>query len=360
MDKIAPLSPAARSVDGVTKIKITSPEQWHGLRKTFVGASEISALFGVHPYLTAAQLFETKSGRYAPEFSKAVVEDDEIILPPTERGLLFEAPALSLVPRIHPDWRVESNSTPGGYYFTDRTHGLATTPDAFVYAPSENGPGAIQIKSVAEMVYGKDWFDGGMPTVPLAHAVQATVDAALSGCTWALVGVLVAGFTTRFRLFRIEVRPQLVARARALAAEFWRRIEANEPYPFDYARDGELIAALYGDDDGSMVTLDADKAARMADIVADRAYFKDIEAQGADAAKSRKALDAEVIALLGNGTGTVLDDGRVLTAKTTRRGAYSVEPTSFRTVRIASADKGSGRKSRAQPALAGGSMQQSF
>jgi len=121
-------------------------------------------------------------------------------------------------------------------------------------------------------------------------------------------------------------------RIRAEVAEFWRRVEANEPYPVDFARDGAIIAGLFADDDGA--TIDLSGSARIAEIVAQRELLKAREADGAEAAKARKPIDAEIIYLLGNATRGRLADGRLIEAKTIRRGAYEVKPSSYRTVRI--------------------------
>ena len=331
------LSVAARhNVPGVKKRKIESRDEWLTWKKNYVGGSEIGALFGVDHYLTPAQLYARACGQIPNDFDAPVISDDgdEIILPPNERGLSMEWPAMRTTQRLKPHWRIDPNSVPGGYYFADDAHGLACTPDAFVYAEGEPGPGAFQIKSVAEMVYNSKWFENGMPTPPLGFVVQTMLDAALSGCSWGVLGAHRVGFGEALRLFRVQVRPAIIDKARALAKDFWRRVRENDPYPFDFARDGELISALYSDDDGAMVELDAEKSARMYELLVEREKFKAVEAAANDAIKNRKTIDTEIVALLGNGAGTILGNGTTVTAKTTRRGGYTVEPTSFRPVRV--------------------------
>ena len=48
--------------DLITCTAITSPEQWHAMRASNVGCSEIGALFGVHEYLTGYALAARKLG----------------------------------------------------------------------------------------------------------------------------------------------------------------------------------------------------------------------------------------------------------------------------------------------------------
>ena len=76
----------------------------------------------------------------------------------------------------------------------------------------------------------------------------------------------------------------------AEVVDFWRRVAENDPPPADYGRDGALIARFYSDDDGSEVDLSDDD--RLAELLAERARLKAIEAQGSAAEKERKPIDA--------------------------------------------------------------------
>ncbi len=59
-----------------------------------------------------------------------------------------------------------------------------------------------------------------------------------------------------------------------------------------------------------------------------------IERAGDAAGKQRKPLDAELIHLLGNAARGTLGDGRVVTAKTVKRGEYVVKATSYRAIKV--------------------------
>ena len=325
---------ARHNVPGVKKRKIETRDEWLTWKKNYVGGSEIGALFGVDHYLTPAQLYARAYGQIANDFDAPVISDDgdEIVLPPNERGLSMEWPAMRTAQRLKPHWRIEPNSVPGGYYFADDEHGLACTPDAFVYADGEPGPGAFQIKSVAEMVYNSKWHENGMPTPPLGFVVQTMLDAAWSGCSWGVLGAHRVGFGEALRLFRVQVRPAIIDKARALAKDFWRRVRENDPYPFDFARDGELISALYTDDSGPPIDLGSDP--RILKILADREKLKVLEKQGSDAEKERKAIDQEIVVRLGNASAGTLDDGRVVTANIVRKGSYQVKEQQYPVVRV--------------------------
>ena len=329
------LSVAARKVPNVRKARIPDRASWLKWRTGTVGCSEIPALFGEHPYTSPFQLYGIKTGAYKPEFEEATIDGDMISLPPADVGLWLEGPTFELARRLKPHWTIEPNPSPGGYHFVHEQHRASSTPDAFIYSPDEDGPGALQIKTVADLIFKEAWMADHVFQPPLWVMIQAMMDAALSGCSWACIGVLVRGsFRATFRLYRVTLKPGLIERAFALVDDFWNRVETGRPYDPDFGRDGDIISALYGSDDAPMIDLTGERAERAVALLAQREAEKTIEAAGNEAAKRRKSLDSEIVFLLGNASGASLPDGRVVTAKVTERGAYEVKPTSFRTVKV--------------------------
>lgn len=316
----------------IEQLRPDSRDAWLEGRRSTIGASEISCLLGIHPYMTAFELFAIKSGQYKREQLQTKITANSITLPPTERGNLLEIVAFDLIRKLRPDWTVRPNQIPGGIVMVDREARISSTPDAFVFCDGMTG--SVQVKSVAENKFKSDWVnaDTGAVEPPLYAVVQGMIDAHLSDCTKAFVAPLVIGFGAELHLIEVEFHAKLLAKARELVADFWRRIEANEQYPPDFARDGAALASLYADDDGNTIDLGDD--ARMVEVLAARTALKEIEKAGDDAAKQRKPLDAEIISRLGNATAGRLGDGRVISAPTTRRKGYSVEPSQFRAVRI--------------------------
>lgn len=309
-----------------------SREEWLAGREATVGASELSCLFGVHAHMTPYELFAVKSGLYRREFAETEVRESSIHLPPTERGSALEPVAFDLLRRLRPTWTVTPNQIPGGEVFVDTEARMSSTPDAFVIDPEREGRGSFQCKSMASSIFDRDWKPNGVPEAPVSVAVQAIADATLSGCEWACCGAIVAGYGIDFFLFDVGLHAALMVKARALVADFWQRIAENRPYDADFARDGAAIAAIFGDDDGSVV--DLRDSNRIADVVARREQLKLVESAGAAAEKSRRVLDVEIIAALGNAARGRLADGRMIEAPTTRRKGFTVAPTAFRAIRI--------------------------
>jgi predicted phage-related endonuclease len=321
----------------IETLRPASRDDWLYVRKSTIGASEIAALFGCHPWLTPFKLFAMKTGQHEEERAGIAILENSIHLPPLERGNFMESKAFEALRMLRPVWSIEANTIPGGRMFIDRESGLSTTPDAFLTAPDRQGRGALQVKTVAPMMF-KSWKNGdGEIELPLYVAVQAIADAAISGCEWACAGVLINDFWVDFYLIDVPLTTGLMTRIRAEAADFWRRVRENDPYPPNFERDGGMIKDMYADDDGGEIdfaSFDSDQYSRLLKILARREALKLCESSGVAAAAERKTIDAELIHMLGNATRGTLVDGRVIEAKTIRKKGFVVEPTTFRPIKI--------------------------
>lgn len=321
------LSPAALATisipAGSKALSFASRDQWLEMRTADVTASVAAALFGdgVAPYMTAYELFALKSG---------LITEDKAETPAMRRGRLLEPVAIQLLREERPDWRIE----PCGRYYRDQKARIGATPDALAIRPDIAGLGIVQVKTVGTFAFKQGWHDAnGEVEIPLWIAVQASIEAALTGATWASVAAMALGDGgLDLHVVDIPLKPALMVKLRELVADFWRRVAENDPYPADFNRDAALIARIYADDDGGEVDLSSDN--RIVELLDAREALKVREGDGTAAAKERKIIDSEIIAKLGNAARGRLSDGRIIEAKTTRRGAYQVEATTFRTVRI--------------------------
>jgi len=300
-----------------------SREEWLAIRRQTIGASEIAALVGASPWETAFSLYSKRIGNAAPEPENAAMR----------RGRHLEAVAVEMLREERPDWIVKANPMPGGVFYRDLDAGISATPDVFVAAPGRPN-GICQIKSVQKFTFDKKWKNAvGEIEPPLHVVIQAVQEAALTGADWACVAALVVDFGIDLPIIEIEIHGGIIARMRKEAADFWRRVKDNDPPPPDYAQDGALIASLYADSDDDL-GVDLSGNNRIIEILDQREALKAREKDGGEAEKARKVLDSEIIMALGNASVGRLADGRIITAKTTRRAGYEVKPSSFRSVRI--------------------------
>jgi predicted phage-related endonuclease len=307
---------------GVKSFPVIDRNQWLALRKRDVTASVAAALFGdIHPYQTAYGLWALKSG---------LVTEDHTENPAMRRGRLLEPIALQMLAEDFSSWKIE----PAGVYYSDPDARIGATPDAFAIQPDTKGFGIVQVKTAGKFAFKKGWksSEGDIDT-PLWVAVQASVEAALTGASWAVVAVLELGDGgLDLHVEDIPLRPALMVKLRELAKDFWRRVDEKDAYAPDYGRDAAILAKIYAEAEDAEIDLSGNN--RIPQIIAEREALKSREKDGDDAVKARKVLDAELIHVLGNCERGRLADGRIVTAKTTRRGAYEVKATSYRQIKI--------------------------
>ena len=308
---------------GVESFPAIDRAAWLEMRKRDVTASVAAALFGghVHPYSTAFGVWAEKRG---------IVGAIQGETPAMRRGRLLEPVALEMLREERPEWVIQ----PSRKYYRDPAARIGATPDALATRPDEIGVGNVQIKTIGHFAFKQSWkTPEGDVEVPLWIAVQASVEAALTGARWAVVAALALGDGgLEMHVEEIPLKPKLMVELRRLAADFWRRVDENDPYPIDYDREGDLVRGIYADDNGSVADLSGNN--RICELLADREKLQVRERDGRNAGDERKTIDAEIIHALGNAARGRLADGRVVEAPTTRRKAFAVAASSFRTVRV--------------------------
>ncbi len=306
-------------------IRCPDDAHWHSLRERDLTASTIAALLGVHARETPFALFARKSG-----IIKSVDVEDS---PDMRRGRLLEPVAVAMLREDHPDWKIAYNSGDDRHYYRDDDARIGATPDVLVTCPKK-GRGIIQIKSVAARTYRSKWIEDGEPNPPVWIGIQALIECDLTGAQWAAVAPLVIDDFggLEMPLLDVPLHHELLSTIRTAAKEFWQRVAENRPYAPDYAKDADLLMSAYAQDNGRTIDLSGNN--RVGDLLGERELLKAVERQGDEARKERKALDAEIIHMLGEATRARLADGRILEAKTVSNKGYFVEPFTYRSIRL--------------------------
>ena len=302
----------------IERIKIENREQWLALRSQDITASIAGALLGVHPYSTAYGLYLLKSGK--------ITEDPEET-GPMRRGRLLEPVAVQMLREDRPDWTIHDH--PIGYYYSDTASSLGATPDVLV-TDEHCKMGVVQIKSVEPSIFRRDWkCEDGTIEPPLWIVIQAIIEAHLTGAEWAAVAPMVIGFGVEMPIIPIPIHAGILDRIKFEVAAFWQRIEANEPYPVDYARDGALIAQLYPQDNGLEIDLSHDNELP--------GYVEMLE----NSRSKRKCEDGDekiaktaIADKMGEFSIARLADGRRISFKSQHRAGYVVDETDFRVMRV--------------------------
>lgn len=288
---------------------VSGREEWLALRKRDVTASAAAALFGVHPFMSGFTLWQSKTGG---------VDDEDT--PPMRRGRLLEPVAVELLREERPEWLVER----GAHYWRDPEARLGATPDVLAEC-RERGPGIVQIKSVEPGVFRRRWRgEDGAIEVPLYVAVQAVIEAHLTGAQWCAVAALVVSHGVDLHVLDVPLHPGLIMAIEKRIADFWQIVDSGEMPPFDYAKDGAAIAALFAHENGQTVDLSGDNRLRE--------LFEERERLAADKKQAEARIDeinAEARAKLGEATFGTLP-GWTVSAKTVERRAYTVAASSYR------------------------------
>ena len=319
-------SPTFDPPPGIERRSIVDRSEWLTWRQADATASDAACLFGdeIHPYMSAFELWAIKSGR---------VQKNAEQTPAMRRGRDLEHVVLNMIVEDHPAWTI----VPGDHYYRDPVARIGATPDAIAVRPDIEGHGVLQAKTAGDYAFRRSWrADDGDLEIPVWIAIQASVEASLTGATWAAVGVLEMS-EWRVLIQEIPLKPALMVKLRELVADFWRRVAENDAYPPNYADDADVIARMYAEAKDSEVDLSADN--RILDLLAEREAFKAREDDGSAAGKARKIVDTEILEKLGSNERGRLADGRLIVAPTRRRGGYQVGPATWRQISVKAATR---------------------
>jgi putative phage-type endonuclease len=246
---------------------ITDRESWLKWRTGFLTASDIGAIAGKSRFKTPLRVWNEKMG-LVPDLAET---------PAMKRGRWLEAAAIEGLKEEHPDWLI----TRPAIFLADTEHKIGATPDAYVSVPGKSGTANCQIKCVGPMIFERYWADG----VPTDYKLQTATEGMLLGAETNFVCALVVdSHKAEITLYEVPRAPSAELLIMDLAADFWRRIDENDPYPPDFARDSEIIRAMYPTAEPESV-LDLTGDNRLGGLLERRAekkeiislYMKDIE-----------------------------------------------------------------------------------
>jgi len=295
-------------------------EEWLKARRSGIGASDAAAILGHSRWRSPLDLFCDKIGLAKPE-----TETPEWI----EWGNILE-PVIA-----------EKYSERTGFYLDDpgrytiqrsKDFGyLLVTVDRFIVGQRNDKDsdvvfgtddrGILECKNVAGFKED-EWED----ELPIEYQIQMQHAFIVTGLKWGVFAVLFGGH--KLEWFPVKRNDRFCAYLLEQETEFWRRVTENDPPLADGSNSSkEALKRLYPNEKGTSVTLPAELAAL------------DVRLEGTKKAIKRlQAKEAEISNLLkqqiGDNTfGRIPGHTHYYSLKTTERGAYSVEPTSFRQLR---------------------------
>jgi predicted phage-related endonuclease len=309
------------NVGTVQKIAITSREQWLNIRMSHLTASDIGSICGVGRRSPLA-VWAEKTGRTDP------IEDNKVM----RKGRWFEPAIFEAIGEERPDWAVRRAKV----FLSAADHRLGATPDGVASIPGVDGIVIIQGKVVARPMFREKWLsdpedDYSGVNIPIDYQLQTLTEAMLAGATTAYVAALVHDtYTADLYLLPVERHPGAEQRILEKVGAFWSDMDAGREPDVMPDKDFETVKALYPNEDGEELDLTGDN--EIPTLVEERERLTENLKEDGDA---KKAIETIIRSRLRESSSARLIDGRRLTLKITKRAGYSVEPTQFRTLRVA-------------------------
>jgi putative phage-type endonuclease len=207
-------------------IPVTDRDAWLRERVKDVTSTEVSALYGLSPYMTAFELYHQKK-------NQAVVQID-----PNERmkwGTRLES-AIAHGAAEDMGWNIE----PMNVYIRDADARIGSSFD-FKITSSSDGPGILEVKNVDWLQYRDKWIDDGAGNIEAPEHIELQVQHQMevTGIAWAAIVVLVGGNEQKIVLRNRD--KDVGANIRTKVAEFWQTIEAGRAPSPDYVADAQFI-----------------------------------------------------------------------------------------------------------------------
>jgi len=284
---------------------------WLAERRNGIGASEVAAVLGVHPFLSPYELWVRKTGM-APEGEEA-----------EESEAMYWGNVLEEVISAEYCRRTGRRVADHGRYTIQRNpkfpHVFATL-DREILPSGGKGRGVLECKTTGAWA-ASEWELGA----PLTYQVQVQVQLAVTGFEEGALAVLIGG--QRYQHTEFQRNEEFICRMAEAVADFWARVVAKEPPPVDgSASTARALRALHPRDSGETVELPAEALQWHQDLEAAKAAMKAAEA-------ARRVAENQLQAAIGDATFGLLPDGSSYSWRTQEREAHQVAASSFRVLR---------------------------
>lgn len=302
----------------VIRRKITSRQAWLEMRRLNIGASDIGALFGAHPFKTEYGLYAERAG-LVPDIGPS----SEIL----ERGQVLEHAMPQAVRLKRPDWRIEKCED----YLSAPQWLLGATPDFLVWCPQRQDVGILQTKIVAYREFEKHWQDGP----PLAYVLQTVQELMLDATNrnavqaWGAIAVMaLSDYRMHVEVYEFERNTDAELRIIKAAREFWAAVARREAPRPDYARDSGIIRAVNATGGGEPV--DLTRHNRIAMLCEEKIAWA---RRAGNAERALETIDAEIADILGEAEKAVHPEFNI-TRKAQWFGGHTVPRQQTRVLRI--------------------------
>ncbi|MFE0887859.1 YqaJ viral recombinase family protein [Streptomyces rochei] len=204
-----------------------NPEQWHAVRATGIGGSDIAAICGLNPWTSPLEIWFKKVGQAVPR------RNDEALSEAAEMGHELE-PVVAR--RFTKQTGLPALSNPGTLRLPDVPWALVNLDRATI----ENGEtGALELKTRSSYALN-EWLE----ETPVDVQVQVQWQLMVTGWSFGYTAALIGG--QRTIVHRIERDEKLIDDLLAIAAEFWGWVTTGTQPPLDGSvATGQLLDRLH-------------------------------------------------------------------------------------------------------------------
>jgi putative phage-type endonuclease len=276
------------------------------LRRKFIGSSDAPAILGVDPHRSAYDVYLEKTGQ-ADGFEGNA---------DTDRGTLLEPVLIQWAAQ-----QLKGGLVPCQFVVRPDAPALCANLDAFL-RPCDDAPGGAVIEAKTA-TNADEWGDPGTDEVPDRVLIQTHHAMYLVGCRLAFVPVLLPVFGRfDFRLYKVERNDELADVVAQRGIAFWREhVEPRVP-PTGCLPSLEVL---------KRVRRQPNKIIPVPDELVDAVILT--RAARKDAEESCKDAEVALLTALGDAEGGQYSRGSLSYLETKRKG-YTVEATTFRSLRI--------------------------
>ncbi|MFF4090350.1 YqaJ viral recombinase family protein [Streptomyces nigra] len=214
-------------------------EEWHAVRKSGIGGSDIAAVCGLNPWTSPLEIWLKKTGQTVPP------RQDPILSEAAEMGHELEPVTARRFTKIT---GLPVFDNPGTLRMPDIPWALVNLDRT---TEEEGLPGVVELKSRSSYALN-DWLE----EPPVDVQVQTQWQLMVTGWSFGYTAALIGG--QRTIVHRIERDEKLIDDLLAIGAEFWGWVETGTQPPLDGSHaTGQLLDRIHAKPNRKDVIADA-------------------------------------------------------------------------------------------------------
>ncbi|MEU4133609.1 YqaJ viral recombinase family protein [Streptomyces wuyuanensis] len=202
-------------------------DEWHAVRKTGIGGSDIASICGLNPYTSPLEIWLKKRGETVPRADNAILSEA------AEMGHELEP---IVARRFTKQTGLPAIDNPGTLRHPTVPYMLVNLDRATI---ENQEMGALELKTRSSYALN-EWLD----EIPGDVQVQTQWQLAVTGWQFAYVACLIGG--QRTIVHRLQRDEQMITDLITIADEFWGWVQTGQQPPLDGSKaTGELLDRIH-------------------------------------------------------------------------------------------------------------------